>query len=117
MRKNSFFALLSFSSAFFLLPLLAWAQPVPDLSYFGNFFQQLLNLVNNYLIPAVFGLALIFFFWGMATFILSAGNEEKRATGKQKMFWGIIILTVMVGIWGIVAVLLATFGIPSNGLP
>lgn len=72
-----------------------------------------LDLVRR-LIPVVMSLALLFFFWGVARFILAArsGNEEEIKSGKQLMFWGIIALFVMVSIWGIVAFFASDLGIP-----
>ena len=69
----------------------------------------------NVLVIVVVALALVFFLWGMTVFILNAGSEDKRAEGKQKMLWGIIALTVMFGIWGIVSILLLAFGIGPSG--
>ena len=43
-------------------------------------------------------------------FVLSAGDEEKRAKGKSIMIWGIIALVLMVAIWGIVNLLSQVFG-------
>ena len=76
----------------------------PDFSYLTNFILQFQDFLNDIII-IVISLALFFFLWGMAVFILNAGNEEKRKEGKQKMFWGIIALTVMIGVWGIVNLL------------
>ena len=59
--------------------------------------------------PVVVALALLYFFWGLAKFILNADNEQARSDGKQIMFWGIIVLFVMVTVWGLVAVLNSTF--------
>ncbi len=56
-------------------------------------------------IPIVAGLALLFFFWGLAKFILKADDETAREEGKQVMKWGIVALFVMVSVWGIVAFL------------
>ncbi len=50
-----------------------------------------------------FAAALLFFFWGMAKFILHAGDERGREEGKEVMKWGIVALFVIVSIWGIVA--------------
>ena len=53
-------------------------------------------------IPVIFGLALVYFFWGLAQFILNdAGNEKTRNEGKNKMIWGIVALFVFVSIYGI----------------
>jgi len=66
----------------------------------------------NLLIGIVAALALIYFFWGLAKFILHAGgDDEARVAGKQVMLWGIIALFVMVSIWGIVNFLGRAFGV------
>ena len=64
------------------------------------------------LIPITAGVSLLFFFWGLAKFILKAGGDEKaREEGKQVMKWGIVALFVLVSIWGIVLFLRSEFGI------
>ncbi len=76
-----------------------------------NSTRVLINLV----IPVIFGIAIIFFFWGTAQFILEAGNEKTRAEGKQKMLWGIIALFVMVSIYGIIHFIGSAVGIEVSG--
>lgn len=61
------------------------------------------------IIPVIVALALLYFFWGLAKFILNADNEQARSDGKQIMVWGIIALFVIVSVWGLVAVLNRTF--------
>jgi len=63
----------------------------------------------NFIITTLVALALLYFFWGIALFILNAANEEARTTGRQKMIWGIIGLFVIISIWGILAVVNNTF--------
>lgn len=81
----------------FVVPFVASAQ-----------FDNLKNLIDglgdvvNIATPVIIGIALIAFFWGLAKFIFSAGDEEKRENGKHIMIWGIVALFVMVSIWGIV---------------
>lgn len=74
------------------------------LSSFGG----LLNL----LVKVIFGLALVFFFWGTAQFILNSGEQKTRDEGKQKMIWGIVALFVMISIYGIIAYVGNLIGIP-----
>ena|SRR3989344_4536403 len=72
--------------------------------------------IINSLIPVLFGLALIFFFWGLAQFILHSGEEKTREEGKQKMLWGIIALFVFISIMGILRFIGSTLDIPlGNG--
>lgn len=54
-------------------------------------------------------LALLFFFWGLAKFIMNVSDETKRAEGKSIMVWGIIALFVMIAVWGLVGILENTF--------
>ncbi|MCI0619847.1 pilin [Candidatus Wolfebacteria bacterium] len=58
--------------------------------------------IVSLLTPIVVGIALLAFFWGLAKFIFSAGDEEARKAGKQIMIYGIIALFIMISIWGIV---------------
>ena len=63
------------------------------------------------LIPISASLALLFFFWGLAKFILHSGDEKGREEGKEVMKWGIIALFVLVSIWGIVFFIRGELGI------
>ncbi|MEQ1561229.1 MAG: hypothetical protein ABL899_00735 [Nitrospira sp.] len=64
-------------------------------------------------VPVLYGLCLIYFFWGLSQFILKdAGNEKTREDGKKKMIWGVIALFVFLAINGIIGVVGNIFGIP-----
>ncbi len=69
------------------------------------------------MLPIVFGLAILVFWWGLAKFILKAGDESAREEGKQIMKWGIVALVVMVSLWAIVTLVSGEFGITLRGLP
>lgn len=64
--------------------------------------------------PIVVALALLYFFWGLANYILNSGDDKKKDEGKRIMIWGIIALFVMVSVWGIVNVIQDTFNINSQ---
>ena len=69
----------------------------------------------NSLIPIIFGLSLIYFFWGIAQFILhDAGNEKTREAGKKKIMWGVVALFVFISIYGIIKYIGDTLGIETN---
>jgi len=77
------------------LPILASAQ-------FGQTKEILSNLkyiLLTYLIPMAFSLALLYFFYGVAQYVRSAGDKEE---GKKIMWWGVIALFVMSSVWGLV---------------
>ena len=76
-----------------------------------TFVGKVVDLIINPFIVLLFTAALFLFFLGMVQFILGASDETKRQTGKRHMVWGVIGLFIMVGVFGIMAVLLRTFGI------
>ena len=98
----------SILSAITFTPFFALAQGVPkDLQGLIGRFVDILDA----LIPALFGVALIGFLWGVAKTILQADNEDKRKDGRLIMIYGIIGLFVMTAVWGIVLIVGGTFGI------
>jgi hypothetical protein len=92
------------------MPTLAFAAP----ANLRELIVLIIEIIND-LIVIVAALALLYFFWGLAQFILNAGSEEGRTKGKNVMIWGIIALFVMVSVWGIIAVLNNTFFGTSGG--
>ena len=78
--------------------------------------QELINSFARLLAPAILaiiGLALLFFLFHLAVFILKAGDDEARKKAKAMMVWGIVALFIMVSIWGIVRLLQGEFGISA----
>ena len=73
-----------------------------------------LGTVVNLLIPIAFAAAVVFFFWGLALYILNSGNEEKKAEGRRIMIGGVIALFIMASIWGVVAFLRNALGVGTN---
>ena len=76
-----------------------------------TFVGKVVDLIINPFIVLLFTAALFLFFLGMVQFILGASDETKRHMGKRHMVWGVIGLFIMVGVFGIMAVLLRPFGI------
>lgn len=75
----------------------------------------LLNNVNAYILNPIiillFGVATLVFFWGIFVFIAGAASEEVRSKGKKSMEWGVKGLLIMVCVYGILSVVLKTFGV------
>jgi len=90
----------------------------PDLSGSPKL-ADLLNYVTCFIgksvIPLIFALAVLMFIWGVVQFLIIGGSDEtKRTQGKQLMIWGIIALTVMMGVWSLVSILGSTFGVKDT---
>lgn len=73
-------------------------------------------IIGAAIIPLIFTLAFLYFLWGMVMFIRGADDVKKREESKKFIYWGIIGLTVMVGVWGIIKIVTITFGL-GNTVP
>ena len=85
-----------------LFPALVFAADPLDKT--GGLLKGIQKIVTDTLIPLVFTLALLLFFWGMVKYIRSEGAGGK-GEGRTLMIWGIIGLFVMSTVWGLVAFL------------
>lgn len=90
-----------------------FAQSIQDIFSPYNGDDSIYTIVV-YLIRISFSVAVLFFFWGIARFILAAGDEKKIEEGKRMMFWGVIALFVMASISGIISLLQGTLGVPGT---
>ncbi|MCX6717606.1 MAG: hypothetical protein NTU76_02950 [Candidatus Taylorbacteria bacterium] len=84
-----------------LAPLLALAQTLEGV--IGKV-RGILDLI----VPVIIGIAVIYFLWNVAKYVLSADGKEEARTG---MIWGIIGIVVMVSVWGLVALVQNSFDI------
>ena len=67
------------------------------------------------LIPLVAALALLFFFWRLAQFILKAReNGDARIEARNVILWGVLALFIIASIWGIVYYIQSDLGIPNR---
>lgn len=111
---NRYFFFLT--SALATAPLLAYARCQPRSEGLFSLICTLTVAISSGLVPLIFGLAVIFFFWGMARFILTAGDEKGRTEGKRLMLWGVIALSVAVAIFGLIGLIGYVLEIPQGGI-
>lgn len=106
MKKIS---LLGLASGF--MPMMAFA----DASSTGTVDSILEKLVGyvNYIVPALITIAVIYFIWGVISFMTSS-DEEAKKKGRTKIINGLIGLFVIVAFWGIIAVVKRTFNIGNT---
>ena len=70
----------------------------------GGFVNTIVGFVND-LVVILMAASLLVFFWGMAMFILKAGDAGEHKKGRDLMFWGVIVFFVMSSVWGIIRVI------------
>lgn len=75
----------------------------------GGIIAQLVGYLN-YIVPALITVAVVYFIWGVISFMTSS-DEEAKKMGRTKIINGLIGLFVIVAFWGIIAVVKNTFGI------
>ncbi|MDE2031290.1 MAG: hypothetical protein KGI58_03485 [Patescibacteria group bacterium] len=68
------------------------------------------RVVINPIIFFLFAVAMAYFLYGLAQYLLSPDNEEVHKKSKSHMLWGIIGLFIMVSVFGIMQMILNTFG-------
>jgi len=76
-----------------------------------SFVSNVNKLIINPLILLLFGLAVVYFLYGVFEFISNGENEEKKTTGKSHMIWGIIGIVIMMGVFTILNMIIKTFNI------
>lgn len=68
------------------------------------------KVIINPLIALLFALAVVYFVYGLAQYLMSPDNEETKKTSKSHMLWGIIGMFIMVSVFGIMRLILNTVG-------
>jgi len=69
--------------------------------------------ILNSIVPILIALGIVFFVWGVITYMM-AGDEEKKKEGRTKIIYGIIGLAVIVSLWGLVGILIRTFDVKNT---
>ena len=88
-----------------MFPLVAHATTLDEL------LSKVSAKIINPAIEFAFIIALVVFLFGVLEFIRGANNEEKRKKGREHIMWGIVGFLIMFGVWGIINILVNTFGI------
>lgn len=99
-------------------PILAFAQNSRGCDRVDSgTIQSILCTIGNILdtvIPILVVLGMVYFVWGVITYVISNDEEAKKA-GRDRMIFGIIGLVVIVGVWGLVRIVLNTFDVGTEG--
>ncbi|HEY4502969.1 MAG TPA: pilin [Candidatus Paceibacterota bacterium] len=78
-------------------------------------FCRISTLLNSVL-PVLVALGVVYLVWGVVQYVIGDSDEAKKK-GKDKIIFGIIGLVVIVGLWGLVYIVLDTFGLGGDAAP
>ena len=66
------------------------------------------TVIIDPLIGLLFSLAVVYFIYGLAQYLLNPESEEVRKSSKTHMLWGIIGIFIMVSVYGIIDIIINT---------
>jgi ABC-type phosphate transport system permease subunit len=81
---------------------------------FDEFIEKAYSVVVEPLLFLIFGLAFIMFIWGVFEFIRDSEESKGREQGKQNIIWGAVGMVIMVSAFGIINIIMGTFGITKT---
>lgn len=93
------------------------ALPLVSFAALGNIDSLVTDIGNiiNKIIPILFALALLVFFWGLVKYILGGAEDKDKA--KNLMIWGVVALFVMASVWGLVKFIGTAVGVGTDAAP
>ncbi len=95
--------------AFFVIPVMASAFSLSSSTFSGVIDE--LNQIIRIILPILFSLAFIAFFWGLTKFILNSGSAAEVQKGKSYMIWGVVALFVLISVRTIISLIAADLGL------
>ena len=77
-----------------------------------------LSTIGNVIIYLLIALGFIYIIWNIVQyFIKGKEGDESRHEAGMHIFWGIVGLAIIFSIWGLVNILIQTFGTSTTNLP
>ena len=73
--------------------------------------QRIITYIVDPAIRVVFTAGLFLFLWGLVEFLWGLRSGQVETTGKQHMIWGMVGMLIMVSVYGIIALIVNTFGL------
>ena len=102
------------SLAALFLPTLVFALAPP--TDFKEFIELLLNIIQN-LIAILFASIVIGMLYAVMIYMINSDNEKKREQIKPYLIYGVIGLSVCMGLWGFIGILNSTVFGGAIGIP
>jgi uncharacterized membrane-anchored protein len=95
----------------------ALALPLTSFAALGNISSLVSDIGNivNQIIPILFAIALLGFFYGLVMYIF--GKEDNKDQAKKTMIWGVVALFVMASVWGLVTFIGNAVGVDQGSAP
>ena len=79
----------------------------------AGFMRKVADYIVNPLIGLMFAIALVVFLYGVFEYFVRTTDPKARETGSQHILWGLLGMVIMFGVYGIIRVVISTFGIDT----
>lgn len=87
-----------------------------NIAYIQSYAGNIIGLINYVLIPVLLAVAFFMFLFGvMQAYVFSKGNAGAVTKGHQLVLWGAVGFTIVLSVWGLVALVGSTFGLSAGG--
>lgn len=99
------------------VPTVPGLQSTSSIMDITEFLGKINQVILNPLIYLFFAIAFVVFVWGIFQFIASQTSDDKLSEGKRKIFWGLFGMFIMISAYGLIRLILGTFGVTDLGYP
>lgn len=83
---------------------------------FKEFIAAIIHNIIQPVIILIFALAILYFLWNITQFIRNSDKPDELEKFKKNTLWGIVAISVMASVWGLVQILINSF-VPGSSLP
>jgi len=73
--------------------------------------QKFFEVVVNPLVQLIFAAAVLYFVYGIFTYIRKSSDSTSRVDGANHILWSTVGLFIMISVWGIIGIIERTFGV------
>jgi len=94
----------------YLLPFAVFAGAVGAPDDVKLLVKKISFTILNPIISVIFGLAFLFFLWGIVEYIWQSDSDESRAKGTQHILWGLVGMFIMFAAFALVQIIVNTIG-------
>lgn len=110
MKKNIFLTLSAFITL--AMPTVTCAFSLKD-STFNVIIYEIISVISV-VIPILFALSFLVFFWGLSKFILNSGSATEVQKGKTYIIWGVLALFILISFRTIIGIIATDLDIGSS---
>ncbi len=94
-----------------------WASPFVAIAATDQNLEKLIAKIAGYLnnaLELLMGFAVVAFVWYVIKYFILSSDEKNRGEAAQYVMWSLIGFFVILSVWGLVNILLATFNLGGS---